>query len=73
MVAIPKRVLELVGLHAGSLLDIELDAEQRIVLTPRKATRYTLEQLLAQCNPQAPLSAEDRAWLDDGPTADEAI
>lgn len=73
MVAIPKRVLELVGLQAGSRLDIELDAEQRIVLTPRKAPRYTLEELVAQCDPAAPLSLEDQAWLDDAPLADEAI
>lgn len=26
--------------------------------------RYTLDELLAQCDPQAPVSEEDRAWLD---------
>jgi antitoxin component of MazEF toxin-antitoxin module len=26
--------------------------------------RYTLGELVAQCDPDAPLSAENRAWLD---------
>jgi hypothetical protein len=30
---------------------------------PRKP-RYTLSELMTQCDPKAPLSAEDRAWLD---------
>jgi len=30
----------------------------------RKASRYSLSELMAQCDVNAPLSAEDRAWLD---------
>jgi antitoxin component of MazEF toxin-antitoxin module len=30
---------------------------------PRKS-RYSLEELMAQCDANAPLSAEDRAWMD---------
>jgi len=30
---------------------------------PRKS-RYTLSELMTQCDLNAPLSAEDRAWLD---------
>lgn len=34
--------------------------EQEIL---RRRNRYTLVRLLEQCDPQAPLSAEDREWL----------
>ena len=27
-------------------------------------SRYSLAELIAQCDPNAPLSAEDRAWID---------
>jgi hypothetical protein len=29
--------------------------------------RYRLSELMAECDVNAPLSAEDRAWLDGGP------
>jgi len=31
---------------------------------PRTRPRYTLDELLAQCDPNAERSAEDQAWLD---------
>lgn len=34
---------------------------------------YTLRQLLAQCNPKAPWSAEEREWLDAKPAGRELI
>jgi len=34
---------------------------------PKKRPPYTLEQLLSQCDPRAPLSEEDRLWLNDLP------
>jgi hypothetical protein len=30
---------------------------------PRKRSRYTLSELMSQCDLSAPLSDEDRAWL----------
>lgn len=33
--------------------------------------RYTLAELLAQCEPNTPLTAEDRAWLDMAPVGRE--
>jgi hypothetical protein len=34
--------------------------------------RYSLSELLQQCDLDAPLSAEDRAWLDAPPVGREA-
>jgi hypothetical protein len=39
---------------------------------PRKG-RYTLSELVDQCDPQAPMSAEDREWLDSPPFGREAL
>ena len=35
--------------------------------------RYTLDELLAQCDGAADLTDEDSTWLDDAPTGDELI
>jgi hypothetical protein len=34
--------------------------------------RYSLSELMAQCDPNAPLSDEDRTWLDVPPVGREA-
>jgi hypothetical protein len=39
---------------------------------PRKA-RYNLAELTAQCDPNSPQSAEDRAWLDAPAAGREAL
>jgi len=45
-------------------------ADQEI--RPRKG-RYTLAELVDQCDPQAPMSTEDREWLDSQPFGREAL
>ncbi len=35
--------------------------------------RYTLDELLAQCYPEAAPSSEDREWLDDNPAGAELL
>jgi antitoxin ChpS len=40
---------------------------------PRRKSKYSLEELVAQCDPSAPLSEEDEAWLRDSAVGREAI
>lgn len=63
VMAIPKRLLELVHLQSGSQVDIDVQ-EGRLVVAPKKRPRYTLAELMAQCDLSQPLSNEDREWLD---------
>ncbi|MEX6506290.1 antitoxin [Jiella sp. M17.18] len=73
MVAIPPSMLEAARLQPSSPVDVSID-EATGVLTVRPARpRYTLAELVAQCDPDAPLTEEDRAWLDDAPAGDEAL
>jgi LysR family transcriptional regulator, hydrogen peroxide-inducible genes activator len=48
-----------------------LRALERVIR--RAVSRPTLEELLAQCDPSAPLSDEDRKWLDSPPVGRELI
>ena len=63
VMAIPKRLLELVHLQAGS--QVEIDVWQgRLIVIPQKKKSYKLSELLAQCQPSLPITAEEQAWLD---------
>ena len=63
VIAIPKRLLELVQLQAGSKVEINVQ-EGHLIVIPQKKKRYKLSELLAQCDPSLPLSAEEQEWLD---------
>jgi antitoxin ChpS len=63
VMAIPKRLLELVNLQTGSQVRIEVQ-HGNLIVAPLKKKRYTLAELLAQCDAAKPLSAQESAWLD---------
>jgi antitoxin ChpS len=70
MLAVPRAILDLLHLEAGATVGLAVDGE-RLVVQPQPRPRYTLDELLAQCDPQAPITEEDRAWLDVGPIGRE--
>lgn len=63
VMAIPKRILELVSLQVGSRVDIDVQ-QGRLIVVPQPKKRYTLSELLAQCTPSLPVTDEEREWLD---------
>lgn len=72
MMAIPPALLDLLGLGAGATVEVSVD-DGRLVVEPRKRPHYTLEELLAQCDPSAEPSPEEREWLDAKPVGNELI
>ena len=65
----PSRPLQL---RPGAKVGIAVQSG-RLVVEPQQRPRYTLDELLAQCNPKAPRSKEEREWLDDRPGGGELI
>jgi antitoxin ChpS len=61
MMAIPKSLLEGLGLSANTKVGLSLD-HGRLVVEPRPKPKYTLAELLAQCNPDASESEQEREW-----------
>lgn len=59
MLAIPKSVLDGLGLAAKDKVELRLD-EGRLVIEPRRP-KYTLDELVAQCLESAPDQAA-REW-----------
>lgn len=71
MMVIPKPLLEGLGMAANT--KVALSVEQgRLVVEPRPKPRYTLAELLAQCDPAAPISAEEQEWQNIEPVGQEA-
>jgi antitoxin ChpS len=65
VVAIPPALLDELHLAPESSVDLTVE-NGRLVVQPARAsrTRYTLAELLAKCDPDAPLSDEERAWAE---------
>jgi antitoxin ChpS len=61
MLAVPPAVLEMVHLQSGSTVGITVENE-RLVIEPERKKRYSLNELLAQCDPSASATGEDARW-----------
>jgi antitoxin ChpS len=62
MLAVPPVILDLLHLHAGTTVGLAVEGE-RLVIDPKVKPHYTLDELLDQCDADAPISREDRAWM----------
>ena len=72
MLAVPRAVLEVLGLRPGAKVGIAIE-RGRLVVEPPKRPRYTLDELLAQCNSKARRTKKEREWLDNKPVGRELI
>jgi antitoxin ChpS len=72
MLAVPPALLDILRLRPGAKVAIGVESG-RLVVEPQQRRRYTLDELLAQCDPKAPRSREEREWLDSKPVGGELI
>jgi antitoxin ChpS len=76
MLAVPPALLDVLQLQPGTRVGIAVE-KGRLVVEPRTRRRYTLDELLAQCNPKARRSKrgskQEREWLNSKPVAGELI
>jgi antitoxin ChpS len=63
MMVVPPAFLDLLTLQVGATVGMTVD-HGRLVVEPKVRRRYSLEELLTQCDATAEPSTEDRAWLD---------
>jgi len=62
MLAVPPAVLDMLDLQAGATVALAIEGG-RLIVEPQVRPRYTLEELLAQCDPSVALTQQDREWL----------
>lgn len=72
MLAVPPALLEILHLRPGAKVGLAVHSG-RLVVEPQQRPRYTLDELLAQCDPRAPRSKEEREWLDAGHVGGELL
>jgi len=72
MLAVPPALLDLLRLRPGAKVGIAVESG-RLVIEPHQRPRYTLDELLAQCDPKAARGKEDREWLRGKPAGGELI
>lgn len=77
MLAVPPALLDILHLQPGATVGIAVE-RGRIVVEPRQRRRYTLKELLAQCDPKASRvrgrsRKEEQEWLDSKPVGGELI
>jgi antitoxin ChpS len=68
---LPRALAEQLGLEPGQSVEVHAEGN-RLVVEPSRP-RYTLEELLAQCDPKAPLPKTDRDWTRSPPAGRELI
>jgi len=72
MLAVPPAILDILHLHAGTTVGLAVDHD-RLVVEPTLRPRYSLDELLAQCDASVEVSTEDRVWLDSKPVGSELL
>jgi antitoxin ChpS len=72
MLAVPPALLDILHLRPGAQVGITIESG-RLVVEPQQRPRYTLDELLALCNPRAARSKEEREWLSGKPTGSEIL
>ena len=71
VVAIPPALLAQLGLGARSVVSLRVENGALVIEAARQ--RPTLDELLAQCDPSGPMSADEQAWLNELPVGREEI
>jgi antitoxin ChpS len=72
MLAVPPALLDILHLQPGAKVGIAVESG-RLVVEPQHCRRYTLNELLAQCDPKARRPKQEREWLDSKPVGGELI
>ena len=70
MLAVPPAVLDMLQLEVGNTVGLAVEGN-RLVVQPKIKPKYTLEELLAQCDPNAEMTDEDRIWANLAPVGRE--
>ncbi len=72
MLTVPPALLDVLRLRPGAKVGLRVE-RGRLVVVARPRPRYTLDELLAQCNPKAARARQDREWVSGEPAGGELV
>jgi len=70
MLAVPPAILDMLHLEVGNTVGLAVEGD-RLVVQAKPKPKYTLEELLARCDPNAEMTEEDRIWINLAPVGRE--
>jgi antitoxin ChpS len=70
MIAIPKPIQQALGLSVNCQVGVSV-SEGRLIVEPCTRPHYTLDELMAQCDPSVPMTDEEREWIEAEPVGRE--
>lgn len=76
MLPLPPHILEVLGATEGTEMSLVLDGNRRLIVAPLRKRRYSLMELLAQCEGAHAAGTEDSGdheWLTNPPTDDKPL
>lgn len=72
MLSVPPALLRVLDLREGLRVDIGVE-DGRLVVEPKLRPKYTLRELIDQCDSNSSIEEKDHLWLDDEPVGRELI
>jgi antitoxin component of MazEF toxin-antitoxin module len=72
-VRIPMSILQAARVDLNQAVDVREEAGRIVIEPVRKRPHYTLEELVAQCDPKKRRSRAEQEWLDAPPVGREAL
>lgn len=72
MLAVPPAFLDVLHLQSGSTVGMAIESG-KLMIEPQPRPKYSLDELLAQCDGNLELTEEDREWLNIKPVGAELI
>ncbi len=72
VLAVPPALLDLLNLRVGTKVDVAVE-NGRLVIEPKARPRYSLDEVLAQCDENDTPSSEDHAWIETKPVGKELL
>ena len=72
MLAVPPAILDMVQLQSGSAVSLMVESG-RLIVSPTPKKKYSLQELLAQCDASAALPEADDGWTSAAPVGKELI
>ena len=72
MLAVPPAILKMAQLYSGATVSIAVE-NGRLIVEPETGKRYTLSELLAQCDSSAPVPTDDTQWTGGAAQGQELI
>ena len=72
MLSVPPSLLNILHLTEGAKVGIAID-NNRLIIEMVKSPRYTLNELLAQCDASADFSEEDKVWVNGNSVGSELL